>query len=369
MTGTKSSVGQPRRRPHRCLLLKAANQHNAQTVSSVGPVTTTTALVLGGTQFVGRHLVQALLDAGWAVTLFSRGRTNPDLFPVARRLIGDRQSDVSALGGGRWDVVFDVSAYHPDHISRVADVMGGCGHYVLVSSVSAYADVSEPGVIENAPLAVIDGPVPVAYDPALYGPLKAMCESVAAERFSTTTIIRPTVVDGPFDTTERLTSWIDRLAAPGMHLVPPDTATAFQYIDARDLAAFMVHVAGNGITGAFTVASLPTTFQQVLNDIDRVVGPVHTFTLTDQQLAAEKIEPGVDLPLWLPADTPGRAGFFGLDPAKARAAGLRTRPLIETVRDTHAWSSARAEPQSGPGPRQGLSLAREAELAARYAQP
>lgn len=333
-------------------------------------VTPTTALVLGGTQFVGRHLVQALIDTGWEVTLFSRGRTNPDLFPQAQRLIGDRQSDVSALIGGRWDVVFDVSAYHPDDISRVANAIeNNCGHYVFVSSVSAYADVSEPGVTEDAPLAGIDGAVPMENSPALYGPLKALCETVAADRFPTTTMIRPTVVDGPFDTTERLTSWIDRLAAPGSHLVPPDTGTAFQYIDARDLAAFMLLVATDGITGAFTVASTPTTFQQVMDDIEQVVGPVRTFTLTEQKLADEKVQPWVDLPLWLPADTPGRAGFFALDPAKAHSVGLRTRQLVDTVRDTHAWSATRAEPQSGPGPRHGLTLAREAELAARYAHP
>lgn len=334
---------------------------------SVVEVDSPTALVLGGTQFVGRHLVQALLDAGWQVSLFSRGRTNPDLFPRARRLIGDRQSDVSALIRGQWDVVFDVSAYHPDDITRVADAIGNnCRQYVLVSSVSAYADVSQPGLTEKAPLAGIDGPVPEQYSPALYGPLKALCETVAAERFPSTTMIRPTVVDGPFDTTERLTSWIDRLAASGPHLVPPDTGTAFQYIDARDLAAFMVLVATDGITGAFTVASTPTTFGQLLDDIGRAVGPIDTFTLTEQQLAAENIQPWVDLPLWLPAGTPGRAGFFALDPAKAHSAGLRTRPLLDTVRDTQTWSSARTEPAIGPGPRHGLTLAREAQLAARY---
>jgi len=333
------------------------------------PVNTSTALVLGGTQFVGRHLTQALLDAGWAVTLFSRGLTNPELFPQAHRLTGNRQSDVTALTGGRWDAVFDVSAYHPDDVSRVADALGDdVGQYVLVSSVSAYADVSRPGLTEDAPLAGIEGPVPAEYSPALYGPLKALCESVAAERFTTTTMIRPTVVDGPFDTTERLTSWIDRLAAPGPHLVPPDTGTAFQYIDARDLAAFMVQVATDGTTGAFTVASTPTTFQQVLDDIERVVGPVGTFTLTDQQLAEEQVQPWVDLPLWLPADTPGRAGFFALDPARARAAGLPVRPFVDTVQDTHLWSSSRTPAEGGPGPRHGLTLAREAQLAARYAR-
>lgn len=145
----------------------------------------------------------------------------------------------------------------------------------------------------------------------------------------------------PFDTTERLTSWIDRLAAPGSHLVPPDTGPAFQYIDARDLAAFMLLVATDGITGAFTVASTPTTFQQLLDDIERVVGPVRTFTLTEQELADELVQAWVDLPLWLPADT---------DPAKAHGAGLRTRPLVDTVRDTHAWSLTRDAPQGGPGP-------------------
>lgn len=338
-------------------------------MASVGEVIAPTALVLGGTQFVGRHLVQALLDTGWEVSLFSRGRTNPELFPQARRLVGDRGSDVSALAGGRWDAVFDVSAYHPDDVTRVADTIGtGCGHYVLVSSVSAYADISTVGVTENAALAVIEGPVPSEYTPALYGPLKALCETVAAERFSTTTMLRPTVVDGPYDTTERLTSWIDRLAAPGPHLVPPDTGTAFQYIDARDLAAFALQVVADGATGPFTVASTPTTFGQVLSDIERVVGPVRTFALNRQQLADEQVEPWVDLPLWLPADTPDRAGFFALDPSRANDAGLRTRPFVGTVRDTHAWSAARTPPHAGPGPRHGISLAREAELAARYAR-
>ena len=334
----------------------------------MGLVTPRTALVLGGTQFVGRHLVQELLDTGWEVSIFSRGRTNPDLFPQVHRLVGDRQSDVSALAGGRWDVVFDVSAYHPDDITRVADAIGnGCGHYVLVSSVSAYADISSVGVTEGAPLAQVEGPVPAEYTAALYGPLKALCESVAAQRFSTTTMIRPTVVDGPWDTTERLTSWIDRLAAPGIHLIPPDTGTAFQYIDVRDLATFMVHVAALGITGPFTVASTPTTFGHLLADIERVVGRVATFRMTEQQLDDEAVQPWVDLPLWLPADTPGRAGFFALNPTRALQAGLRTRPLVETVRDTHAWSSHRPPPDGGPGPRHGISLAREAALAARYA--
>ncbi|GAA2007618.1 NAD-dependent epimerase/dehydratase family protein [Nakamurella flavida] len=328
-------------------------------------MTPSTALVLGGTQFVGRHLVQSLLDAGWAVTLFSRGRTNPDLFPGVARLVGDRQSDVTALAAGRWDVVFDVSAYHPADVTRVADVIqDGCGHYVLVSSVSAYADVSRPGGTEDASLAVIDGPVPAEYDKQYYGELKALCEQVVADRFPVSTMIRPTVVDGPFDTTERLTSWVDRLAAPGAHLVPPDTTTPFQYIDARDLADFMVRVAAQGITGPFTAAARPTTFQEVLDGIDEVVGGVRTFTLTQAELEEEQVQPWVDLPLWLPAGTPGRAGFFALDPGRALAAGLRTRPLVETIRDTHAWSAAR----DGSGPRIGISLEREADLAARYGQ-
>jgi 2'-hydroxyisoflavone reductase len=352
----------------------AANRQRRQgSTSSVEAVATvfqvtTTALVLGGTEFVGRHLVQALLDIDVDVTLFSRGRTNPHLFPQARRLIGDRQSDVSSLTGGRWDVVFDVSAYHPDDVTRVADAIeDNYGHYVLVSSVSAYADLSKPGVTEDAPLAGLEGSVPAEYTPALYGPLKALCERVANDRFDITTMIRPTVVAGPFDTTERLTSWIDRLAAPGPHLVPPDTGTAFQYIDARDLAAFMVRVATDGITGAFTVASTPTTFQQLVDDIKQVVGRVQTFSLTGQQLAEEEVQPWGDLPLWVPADTAGRAGFFALDPSRAQAAGLLTRPLVETVRDTDVWSSAREQPGGTRGPRHGLTLEREAQLAARYA--
>ena len=128
-----------------------------------------------------------------------------------------------------------------------------------------------------------------------------------------------------------------------------------------------MHVAAQGITGPFTVASTPTTFGRLLADIEKVVGSVVTFCMTEQQLNDEGVQPWSDLPLWLPADTPGRAGFFALNPARALKAGLQTRPLVETVRDTHAWSSHRPAPGGGPGPRHGISLAREAELAARYA--
>lgn len=167
-----------------------------------------TALVLGGTQFLGIHLVEALMGAGWDVTLFNRGVTQPALFDSLARLRGDRDGDVSALEGRTWDVVFDLSAFHPNQIDRTAaHLVDRCGHYVFVSSCSVYADFHRPGMTEDAPLGQVDGPVPTEVDEASYGPLKALCEERVTKLFSSRTIVRPTVVVGPHDPSDRLTYW------------------------------------------------------------------------------------------------------------------------------------------------------------------
>ncbi|WP_336921788.1 NAD-dependent epimerase/dehydratase family protein [Aquipuribacter sp. SD81] len=330
---------------------------------------TQSALVLGGTSFVGRHLVQALLDDGWDVTLFHRGRTGVDLFPDVPRLTGDRDGDVSALTGTqRWDVVHDVSAYHPDHVDRVADALLGpdgatadrVGHYVLVSTVSVYAPLAEAGATEDAALLELLEPVPDRADMRLYGELKVLCERRAVARFGTPTLARPTIVAGPYDPTDRFTYWVQRLAEPGDHVVPPDLDVPTQWVDARDLAAFLVRAGAERLGGPFTVADEPHAFRELVETCVSVSGsgaqlvPLPAGAVGDGD---GQVRPWVDLPLWLDPATNDSPGMLQVSAARARAAGFVTRSPQETVADVLAWLQAEPRELS-----RGLSRDREAEL-------
>lgn len=323
-----------------------------------------TALVLGGTEFLGVHLVEALVAAGWDVTLFNRGVTRPDLFASLAHLRGDRDADVSALAGGSWDVVYDLSGFHPDQVDRTAAHLARrCGHYVFVSTVSVYADFPRAGTTEDAPLARLDGPVPAEVDGATYGPLKALCEARVADRFGSWTVVRPTVVVGPHDPSDRFTYWVQRLSEPGQHVLPPVEDAAVQYVDARDLAAWLVRLAGEPVGGPLNAAAEPVAFSDLARTVADVAGvTLRPVRLTEEQLTAEGVRPWLDLPMWLPPTDPGMRGFFQVDASRAAAAGLRTRPLADTVRDTLDWARARGADEL----RAGLGREREAELAARY---
>lgn len=321
--------------------------------------------MLGGTEFLGVHLVEALLAAGWDVTLFNRGVTQPNLFESLARLRGDRNGDVSALKGHTWDVVFDLSAFHPDHVDRTAAHLAGeCGHYVFVSTVSAYAEFRGPGTTEESPLSRLDGPVPTEVDRASYGPLKALCEERVTDLFASRTIVRPTVVVGPHDPSDRLTYWVLRLSEAGQHIVPPDLDAAVQYIDARDLAAWMVHLGARRDDGVYNAAADQVPFARLARVIADVAGveprPVQ---LTEEQMATEGVRPWLDLPLWLPPADHDMRGFFQIDASRAVSAGLSTRALADTVRDTLTWARTRDAAEL----RVGLTRERNAELVARYA--
>ncbi|MFF1530014.1 NAD-dependent epimerase/dehydratase family protein [Cellulomonas sp. NPDC058312] len=322
------------------------------------------ALVLGGTEFLGVHLVEALVAAGWDVTLFNRGVTQPDLFDSLVRLRGDRDGDVSALEGHAWDVVFDLSAFHPDQVDRTAaHLADACGHYIFVSSVSAYADFRGPGTTEEAPLGQLDGPMPAEVDGESYGPLKALCEERVTDLFASRTIIRPTVVVGPHDPSDRLTYWVLRLSEAGQHVVPPDLDSAVQYIDARDLAAWMVQLGATRDDGIYNAAADSVPFARLAQVVADVTGvELRPVQLTEEQMAAEEVRPWLDLPMWLPPADLDMRGFFQVDASRAVSAGLTTRPLTDTVRDTLKWARARDADEL----RFGLSRERDAELAARY---
>jgi 2'-hydroxyisoflavone reductase len=320
-------------------------------------------LVIGGTRFVGRHVVQSALDAGHDVTLFHRGRTGADLFPDVERRTGDRDADLSALAEGRWDATVDTCAYLPRQVQSLADALGQRGgRYLIVSSVSAYASPPR-GFTEDAPLAELDDPTVEQVTGETYGGLKVLCERAALDRFGpTTTVVRPTYVIGPDDYSWRFPWWVARLATGGEVLAPGPADAPAQIIDVRDMAAWMVGLLEQGAHGAFHAAGPSATFTwgEQLDTVARAVAPAGTALqwVDGDWLLAEKIGEA-DLPLWS-GDDPDVA-IMTADPAAALATGLTIRPLDETARDTLAWTRTVAQPASP-----GLPPERERDLLARW---
>lgn len=323
-------------------------------------------LILGGTQFVGRHVVETALAAGHDLTLFNRGRTGPALFPGVTTVIGDRRADLSALAGGAgWDAVIDCCGYLPSEVARSADFLSDrAERYVFVSSVSAYAGFATPNE-EGSPLGVLADPSTEVIDGASYGPLKAACERALRERYlqERVTVVRPGLVVGPHDPTQRFTWWPARLAAPGPVLAPGRPDDAVQFIDARDLAAFILGLVERASSGTFNAVTGPAqhTRGALLAACAAAAGARPEFVWADDaRLVALGVKPWNDLPLWLPPEG-DYAAFMETRNAAALAAGLRLRPLAETVADTLAWwRSLPADQQAFT--KAGLAPEREAEL-------
>src|SRR3954465_12228970 len=212
-------------------------------------------LVLGGTQFLGRHVVDAALEHGHELTLFNRGQTRPELFPDVEKLRGDRDGDLAALAGRDFDAVVDTSGYVPRIVEQTIDALGDVGHYTLVSSISVYADVSTPPT-ESSPLAELEQPTEEWRE--AYGELKADCEDVVRERFPAAFVVRPGLIVGPWDPTGRFTYWPQRFAQGGRVLAPAPPDADAQVIDARDLAAWIVRAAESELAGTYNDGDRPT---------------------------------------------------------------------------------------------------------------
>ena len=301
-------------------------------------------LVLGGTQFVGRAVVDAAVAAGHEVTLFNRGRTNPGLYPHLETVFGDRTEDLSALHGRRFDVVVDVAGYHPDVVSRSAEAFAAtAGRYVFVSTVDVYADQSVPPV-EGAALR---SPDEQADD--LYGPHKVACEQIVEAAYGDRSfIVRPGYIVGPHDPTDRFTYWPQRVARGGRVLVPGRPDDPMQFVDARDLGAFIVAGAAR-LSGAYNVVRPPQPMAEFLEVCREVAHSDASFLyVPGDRLLAAGVDPWEGIPMWI--GEPGWEGANRVDAAKARAAGLVTRPVAETVADTLAWDAARGVPQIGLHP-------------------
>ena len=290
-------------------------------------------LVLGGTIFLGRHIVDAALAAGHAVTLLNRGRHGAGLFPQAERLVGDRDGDLGALAGRRFDAVIDCSGYTPGQVQRSTQALGErAGHTVFVSSISAYAGF--------APDKVYDESAPLAAGHEGYGALKARAEeALLAACAGRAAIVRPGLIVGPHDPTGRFTYWPRRVARGGEVLAPGRPERPVQFIDARDLAAWCVTLAQSRATGAFNAVGPRLPMRALLDTCLAVSGGDARFTwMDDTALLALGVAPWTGLPLWLPESDPAYGGMLLADLARARAAGLRTRDARETVADTLAWT-------------------------------
>src|SRR5579875_86697 len=313
-------------------------------------------LVLGGTRFLGRAVVDAALGRGDQVTLFNRGQTNPELYPGLEKIVGDRAGDLSALTSRTWDAVVDVAAYDPDLVRRSAQALAGqAGRYAFVSTVSVYADHSVRQV-EGAPvLELRDDTAP----DNLYGARKAAAEHILTGTFGDRALLaRAGLIVGPHDPTDRFAYWPRRVARGGRVLAPGRPGDPVQFIDVRDLAGWIVEGCHRGLGGAYNVTCPPMTLGDLLEQCRTVTGSDAEFAwIPSSQLLAAGVDPFMGVPLWVAE--PGWAGASDVDVRRALAAGLAPRPVAETIRDTLAWDLARG----GPDPSaEGLSAAEEQRL-------
>lgn len=301
-------------------------------------------LVLGGTSFVGRHIVLAARAAGLDLTLFNRGQTNPGLFADLEQITGDRGGDLSALRGRRWDAVIDVNGYLPRLVGATLEVLADtCGHYTFVSSISVYADIDPAGPDESSPVGSLTQDTEEITGET-YGPLKAACEAFVRERMGDRAlVVRPGLIVGPHDPTERFARWIRRAADGGEVLAPGNPDRPVQCIDARDLADWVARMVVARATGTYnaTGPAQPLSMRELLHTCVEVTGGDAQLTWVPEQFLLDSgVEPWVDLPLWLPEQD---NGMLQADVSRAIAAGLTFRTLADTVRATLRWDSARAD--------------------------
>ena len=300
-------------------------------------------LVIGGSQFVGRHLVEAAAARGDQVTVFNRGRTAA-VWPAGVDVRhGDRKADLSALAEGQWDAVVDTCGYLPRDVARTADCLQGrVGRYVFVSSISVYASFGQPNN-EASALGVIDDVDTEVVDGRTYGPLKALCEQAVTARFGERALlIRPGLIVGPHDPTQRFTYWPARVAraADGQAVLVPGTAgDGIQVIDVRDLVAFILRAIDDGRHGPFNlVCASGTQTMGALVEACAAAANCRPVWIWASPADVERcgLEAWSDLPVWVPA-VGDHAAFALVDNCTAQVAGLQIRPIAQTVADTLAW--------------------------------
>jgi len=329
-------------------------------------------LILGGTVFVGRYLIEAALAQGHEVTVFNRGRHDDGEYPEVEKLRGDRTGDLAALRGRSWDAVIDTSGFVPGVVRASAELLAGSvRHYTFISSVSVYTEPAR--VDETSPVGTptdeqvheaekieVTGRATAATYGALYGPLKAACELAAEEAMPGRVLtVRPGLIVGPHDYSDRFTYWVHRVAEGGEVLAPGRPSRPVQFIDVRDLAAWVLRGIEANLTGVFNVKGpdYVLTMERLLEECRTVSGSDARFVWASERFLLESgVTPWSELPLWVPEENENHKQ---VDFSKALAAGLTFRPLAETVRDTLAWDRTRPADTQW---RAGLKREKEVEL-------
>lgn len=300
-------------------------------------------LILGGTQFLGRHFVEIALNQGYQITLFNRGQTNNSLYPDVEKLVGDRvKGDLAALKGRKWDVVIDTAGYFsnlPHLVQATAELLkDSVSTYVFISTISVYPEFQANGD-ETLPLYPINQELPQEMNAQAYGTLKAMAESVVQEVYGERgLIIRPGLIVGPYDNTGRFSYWIRRISEGGEVLAPESPDLPVQYIDARDLVQWIYRLILTQKAGVYNAVGPDYSLNlgQFLATCQQVTGSNATFTwIPGQILESQGIQHWQELPLWLPPTMQNT--FPCLSNGKALANELRFRSLAETIRDIWQW--------------------------------
>jgi len=333
-------------------------------------------LVLGGTRFVGRHIAGHASEAGHEVTLFNRG-SHTDVLPHLERIVGDRDGGLVGLRDRSFDAVIDVNGYLPRLVRDAAELLESrTERYLFVSTISVYAAIEEPHADEDHPLAEALVPLTEEIEAASYGPLKAQCEQVVSSLYAggRSTIIRPGLVVGRYDPTDRFTYWVRRVARGGELLAPGTPSDPLQWVDVRDLARFSVGLLERGVGGVFNAVRAPDSVSlggllAAAEDVcaaDRMARhqarpPTSPTWVDNEFLTARDVRPWADLPVWLPS---GENDLLRVSSHRALAAGLETSALHDTIADVLAWDDERGAPPL----KAGLSSEREAALLAEWHQ-
>jgi 2'-hydroxyisoflavone reductase len=325
-------------------------------------------LILGGTVFLGRAIVEAALPRGHQLTLFNRGQSNPGLFPQVENLAGERDGGLEALHGRRWDAVIDTCGYVPRLVRESARLLAPViDHYTFISSISVYADFSQPGMDESAPVGKLEDETVEQVEGGNYGPLKALCEQAAEGQMpGRVLVVRPGLIVGPHDRSDRFTYWPQRVLQGGEVLAPGRPEREIKFIDVRDLAAWILDQVEKGTTGVFNAdgPQSPITMRQFLKTCQTASRSQASFTwVSEPFLQEQKVGEWIEMPLWVPESDPQYAGFFAVSSQKAIQSGLTFRPLVDTVRATLDWAKTRPADYQW---RAGISRAREAELLAAW---
>ncbi|HZH97350.1 MAG TPA: NAD-dependent epimerase/dehydratase family protein [Fimbriimonadaceae bacterium] len=320
-------------------------------------------LVIGGTAFVGRHIVEVALRKGHELTLFNRGKRNPSLFPDVEKLIGDRYDDLHLLDHRHWDAVIDTSGYVPRVVQASAQKLHDCAdHYCFISTISVYSDVGATGPTEDSKVGALQDETVEEITGETYGPLKVLCEEEVRAAFpDDALIIRPGLIVGPYDHTDRFTYWPLRFHRGGRILAPDRKEQPVQFIDARDLAEWTVSMVEGEVTGTYNAVgpSSPMSFGEFIACCSTTVGnPQAEVVWTPTPvLQAQGVSPWTDLPLVLPYDG-SEDGMALVVNEHAVENGLTLRPVEDTIRDTLEWALTRGEHEM----KAGLLPEREAEV-------